>query len=258
MKLWIHMGHERYAELQSGYLRQGNQFTRRENYYWAMPYSWLVGQMERRIGKRPAGVKVPLWGWHSFYGEHKRPDLRANSFTGSDDWMIGIDVDPGRVLLHDYQLWHFPLNGWYLPKTEEEAKQIEDSYNDAKYIYPRFTWESEFIEAKQRYISEGCDELRAYYDAMIEVYGSSWEQIFDLGYNISEYVDEPREIQATLWEVRKEDVFEVVRINRRSRYSDRQVHKKRVEQRARFAAHEDLGRAETYLRWDEIIEWGVK
>jgi hypothetical protein len=251
------MGHERFAELQSGLLRQNPEFVRRENYYWAIPYAWLVGQMEKRIGPRPEGVVVPVWGWYSFAAKNKRPDLRRGRFSGVDAWMVGVELEPERVLLHDYQLWHFVLNGWYLPKTEEEAKQINEAFDQKNWKYPGHPWEERVIERYDELLIEGEDEIRARYKSLVEVYGDSWEQIFDLGYNITDYADDEPELQATFWELRKEDVFEAVHINRRSRPNDVARYERYRKTNDAFDANHNLEDEETYRRWHEIIEWGV-
>lgn len=257
MKLWVHMGHERLAELQSGVLHQNNEFTRRENPYWAIPYAWMIGEMEKRIGPRPDGVRVPIWGWHSHYGEHKRPDLRVAMFTGCNDWLVGVDVDPGRVVLSDFQLWHHPLNVWYLPKSNEEAKLIEEHWNNnTAYVYPDLPWEHEYEAKIREFEGKHGDRLKAVFEASVAVYGESWEQIFDLGYSVPGYADEKPELQATMWELRKEDIFEVVRINRRSRANDVEYYNK-WNVRRKNKEDDPSFSEESYVRWDEIIEWGV-
>ncbi|MBN2032660.1 MAG: DUF3841 domain-containing protein [Deltaproteobacteria bacterium] len=127
MILWTIQTERAWLELQNrGILR-----TRRENITeesWLQPYQWMVEQMEINIGPPPRSWCFPLWAWFQWEGEkRRRPDLRAGGHLGKGETGIRIEFEcfEGSALLSDFDLWHYVLNYWHLPKTEQDAEQFE-------------------------------------------------------------------------------------------------------------------------------------
>jgi hypothetical protein len=156
-------------------------------------YDWMREQMERRIGPRPSPEAYPVWAWAQWNGaRHPRPDLRAREYlpAGTRGVRLEVEIPEERVLLSDFELWHYPLNYWYLPDSDEDDQRFE-----------------------QRCAEKGVNfyQMKPLPNQMLhEQLMASWEHIFDLAW-IYEPVTgatrrEDRRIQATFWTVLLEDV----------------------------------------------------
>lgn len=138
------------------------------------PYRWLAGKMAEKIGPPPKGVRYPVWAWRSWRGK-ERPDLRFGGHLekGAQGVQLELDIPDDRVLLSDFDGWHFVLNGNYLSFCEEE-------------------WDAA--------IGAGRDTVV-----------KSWDGIFLLnrfGKN-PEWFGEERSVQGTFWELTTDMVTEV-------------------------------------------------
>jgi hypothetical protein len=99
------------------------------------------------------------------------------------------------VLLSDFELWHYVLNYWYLPKTEKDGETFEEQLTCTGLSLP------------------GCSHQRplphAAFRRKIE---NSWERIFDSSWTDPGHKIVPpaknRSIQGTMWELLLEDVVE--------------------------------------------------
>ena len=109
---------------------------------------------------------------------------------------VECQVAEERVLLSDFDLWHYVLNYWYLPKTEKDGKAFEKKLaRDGLSFY-------------------GYDHQRPLphvrYRQEIE---QSWERIFDTSWvdrgNAIASPPKKKSIQATLWELLLDDVVGV-------------------------------------------------
>lgn len=94
--------------------------------------------------------------------------------------MLQLNVSPDRVLLSQFEHWHFVLMNSYLSRSEAESKKVE--------------WREERGEVKQREIE------------------ASWENIFDLKFGDYRYwgkLDE-RYIQACLPSIELSEVVKAI------------------------------------------------
>lgn len=131
-------------------------------------YDWLVERMIEKVGQAPRDVKYPVWAWY----RHDKESLKygAPCEAGKKCAIVTIEVDDSRVVLSDFWRWE------------------ETAFLGIPYVN-----ESEFED----------DDVMAEYDR-IEALGKeavkeTWNEVFNLN-------DEESPIQATLWEIRKEDV----------------------------------------------------
>jgi hypothetical protein len=101
--------------------------------------------------------------------------------------LLSLDVEDNRVLLSDYDAWHFVLNYWYLAKPRQA--QLFERQLHAKGL--------DFYRHKPLPDKLAHDQLQA-----------SWEQIFDLrkARTILDFSAKRQIIQATFWELRARDV----------------------------------------------------
>lgn len=152
---------------------------------WKRQYDWLVEQMKKRIGPPPEGVFYPVWAWHTWERKRKKPDLRrerwGNGWKGERFVCLEIDIPEKDVLLSDFDSWSIILLNGLLADTEEEDQKLETFYE-----------------------SLPPDEQRIMQD-------KNWEDAFDLRYVKTAWMQRGCSIQATFWELRKDQITEVRR-----------------------------------------------
>jgi hypothetical protein len=129
-------------------------------------YRWLMEQMRERVDDYAGGF--PVWAWY-----RPMPDLRCagHAAPGAAQVRIELSVDASRVLLSDFDAWHFVLNRGYVTESEEE-------------------WEAAETRNCQREMRE------------------SWNRIFNVEERpYDEWTGGCRRVQATLGEIRLSDVL---------------------------------------------------
>lgn len=190
MILWTIQSIEAWNTLQAfGVLRAKREYAEGE---FIPAYEWIAEQMEKRLGaQRPFPGALPIWAWYQWDGEkRKRPDLRSRSFLSSGEKGVRIEfeIPAEHVLLSDFNLWHYVLNYWYLGSSSADCETFE------KDLAKR---ELSFYETKPLPNLELDREIR-----------ESWERIFDLEWEEPDmtFVQEDKSIQATLWELRVENI----------------------------------------------------
>ncbi len=141
---------------------------------WPEAYGWMQGEMAARLGPPTVVRQMPVWLWCQWRGQRRRrPDLRNRGHLpqGSAGVRIELELADDRVLRSDFDLWHYALNGWYLPESPADENKF-DACPDRCRIAP------------------------------------SWRRIFDLEWHDRRYTvaREEKSIQGVTWELRPEDV----------------------------------------------------
>ena len=69
-----------------------------------MPYDWLIDKMISLIGNPPAGVKYPVWAWHTWEGKRKRRDLRNSGYGNKGTRLVQMEIEipDHEVVLTDF------------------------------------------------------------------------------------------------------------------------------------------------------------
>jgi hypothetical protein len=197
MVIWSILTQQAWDDLQRrGGLRVARRHVTKD---FLAPYLWMADQMERRLTiARPSKAAMPIWAWYQWEGVHRRrPDLRtAGYLTRAERGVrVELEVADDRVLLSDFDLWHYVLNYWYLPATEKDGRAFEKTLARAGLSF------------------YGCDDQHSLansrYRRQIE---QSWERIFDVSWMDRQqaiaYPPSKKSIQATLWELFVDDVVE--------------------------------------------------
>jgi hypothetical protein len=131
-------------------------------------------QMRARLGQPSTRRQMPIWLWCQWRGAARaRPDLRATGHlpAGTPAVRIELEIEDARVLRSDFELWHYVLNGWFLPQSLPDEQQF-DARPDRRRIEP------------------------------------SWQRVFDLEWRDRRYAAARAEksIQGVVWELRPQDV----------------------------------------------------
>ncbi len=182
MKLWTIQTEKAWRSLNKrGYLRCRRSDANRD---FLPAYEWMISQMSAHIGRPANGISVPLWAWYQYNTEkHRRPDLRrsAHLARGTRGYRIEFTIPPDQVLLSDFDLWHYVLNYWYLPLSEDD----DDAFS-ARNGLLHCSWSN---PPRNKHVDT---EIR-----------SSWHKIFNLDWS-DEYVAHAKadkSIQATFWQL---------------------------------------------------------
>lgn len=147
-------------------------------------YRWMAERLCEHASP-PPGVSLPVWVWHTHDPDHPRPDLRRHRPQGRGV-LLELQIAPERVLLSDFELWHYPLNDWYLG-TEVESEAFE-----ASCAARGLEW----------------DGFRADPELSTQV-EASWMRCLDLDWHVPDWAGKPRgrkQLQGVLWELRPEDL----------------------------------------------------
>lgn len=186
MLLWTIQAVDAWKKFQqSGVLSGKRQYV---DPYFLDAYQWLVEQMKTRIGPQPESDAFPIWAWYQWEGRKKKPDLRSGGYLPKGEWGVSIEFEvcDKRVLLSDFDLWHYVLNYWYLPRSLAEGDRFEAELAERGLSF---------------YASKPLPDIN-YHRQIVE----SWQRIFDLDWHEEEITARPKSIQATLWELRLDDV----------------------------------------------------
>jgi hypothetical protein len=204
MVIWSILAQQAWEELQrKGRLRASRRHAGKD---FLVAYDWMAGQMERRLAApRPSKDAFPVWAWDQWEGAtRRRPDLRASGHLAKGIRGVRVEcrVDAGRVLLSEFDLWHYVLNYWYLPGSESDGKAFERKLAQAGLCLHRCDRGNPVTQAELRREIE-----------------RSWQRILDVtwadrGCRIAS-PPEKKSIQATLWEIVIEDVVESTAFNAR-------------------------------------------
>jgi len=127
-------------------------------------YAWLRIRVKKRV--TGATGRPLIWAW-----KQPKPDLRRSGhlYEGTPGVRIELEIPDERVLLSDFDGWHFRLNASYLPISGDDmARWHEQNLKRLRELQaknPEFT-----VEELNRRIDEPFrDEIEA-----------SWERMFDL------------------------------------------------------------------------------
>lgn len=150
---------------------------------FVLPYLWLSAEMKRRVGPPPQGVTLPIWAWHTWEWKHKKPDLRAGEFYHYPPGSVcmEIEIPDEKVLLNDGDAWDIILNNGVLFSCADE-----EEYNRKEEALEKLP------KREQRQIKR-----------------QSWDKVFDITPSYKEWDRRGMYVQATFWELRREQVVKV-------------------------------------------------
>jgi hypothetical protein len=110
------------------------------DYVWddfSDPYQWMMRQMEKRIPSY--GGEYPIWVWT------ERQDLRRAGYfePGISGVQLELNIPDEKVLLSDFNAWHFVLNNDSLLIDDEENISKEESWErifDFDFLANQLEW----------------------------------------------------------------------------------------------------------------------
>ena len=181
MVLWTIQPSEVYAAIETeGIYRCDSRRVDMLESFFGESYRWLVKQMREKIGNPPDGVEYPVWAWYKRNGRRHRPDLRRTGFGTRGDKLVcmEIDIPDNQVVLSDFDAWHFVLNKIYL----------DDSTNETEWNANNAAFDALPPEQKQ------------------EAMEKSWNRIFDIEPVDNGWARRGFYVQATFWELRREQI----------------------------------------------------
>ena len=193
VKLWSIQSERAFIELQTvGCLTAVEPFVDPD---LADAYSWIGNEMRQR-GLESNEASSPIWAWERWDGsERKRQDLRSSwhGIRGTPLVLLELSLPFDRILLSDFELWHYVLNLNFLAHSFESEARF-----NAESIPPPVGSISDWSLVHQQTLRR---------------MKKSWQQIFDLRllnefYSVSFSL---RSVQATFWELHAADILSVKR-----------------------------------------------
>lgn len=147
-------------------------------------YDWMKKQLVIKIGINKE--YYPVWAWV------QKPDLRTSGHLdkGKKGVLLELNVDENEVLISDFDLWHYVLNYWYLPISEEDGDKFDKKLESKGLSYN-----------KQKPLPEP-------YNSIVE---DSWQRIFDLDW-VEESITGKQDnkwFQTVFWDLKIEQVKKV-------------------------------------------------
>lgn len=128
-------------------------------------YDWLVDKMNEKIDN-PDNIAYPVWGWHTFDGKHKKPDLRNNYFKNRKIPMILVEIDipEQQVLLSDEEKWCYScLNNMPYFETDKEFNRYDELTDTEKNTVRKKSWNKIFDTKTSDYIQACFWQLKPEY-----------------------------------------------------------------------------------------------
>ncbi|WP_415854147.1 DUF3841 domain-containing protein [Sinomonas sp. G460-2] len=156
-------------------------------------YAWLTGHMGRRL---PTSGKGMVWLWAKI----RREDLIHNiRYASRGDVLLTCRIPRERLMLSQYDDWHNVLNGF--PIVRPLPGEDDDAYS------ARYDARTDDLINRVHAAGARLQDPEGWPAALRDELESSWEAIFDTGaYPRTSYW------QATVHELRAEDVVEAVRL----------------------------------------------
>ena len=158
----------------------------KDDHDFSRAYHWMIQQMIKQIGPSNKKDTYPIWAWYrSRDYQHRRPDFRwVKDYP--DEVCIELEIPEKKVLLSDFQGWHFVLNDWY--------------YSDAK--------SDEEWDCKEKWF----DNLTV--NQQQRVKEESWQRIFDITPRHGEWEVNGDVVQACFWAIKKDQISKVWRLQK--------------------------------------------
>ena len=149
-------------------------------------YGWMNNKLNKKDPK-PENIQYPIWAWYRFNSKEKKPDLRHSCYGVHGDKMVclELEVPDEKVLLTDFDLWHFVLNDWWLDQCFYD-EYSEDEYDRNHAIFNALSEEEQRTEKEK-----------------------SWEQILNIEPYENDWIARGQYVQAVFWELKKEYVKKV-------------------------------------------------
>lgn len=142
-------------------------------------YEWYT-QAGAHFVEKPKDVKYPIW--LATGDKYKIGPIKGQA-------LLELEIPDDQVIIMDTAKWDYILNYWYLPVDDADAKQYKEKLSAAGVNNPTAMYMQNFHPILKREVEE------------------SWMRLFD---NTIRYSDIS---QATVWEIRKEWIVKVTRID---------------------------------------------
>ena len=154
-----------------------------------LAYQWMIKRLKAKAGQPYSQVTTPLWAWYRSHDYlHQRPDFRLCK-DYPDEVCIEFDIPEEKVLLSDFEGWHFVLNNWYYSSATNDEDWERDN-----------SWFDSLNRHKQQRVKE-----------------KSWERIFDITPRHDEWTRNGSVVQGCFWLLQMNHVRKVWRLKKGER-----------------------------------------
>lgn len=212
MILWTIQSQEAYDFLQKNlYLTSNNDILKHDDLpLLKKGYDWMCDRLRNRTIYPSISVdhqlyilipeiKYPLWAWYKIDGKQKKPDLRRSGYAerGTKLVLMKVDIPDEKVLLSDFNLFHYVLNFMYAGSTLAEDNKFE-------YLT------KVLLQIKDEDITD-FSKHNTDLDYVRQKIIESWDVIFDITSEDDGYFfGKDRTIQAVFWGLYPSQVIEAI------------------------------------------------
>lgn len=145
-------------------------------------YCWMSKKMKEKIGE-VKGIDFPIWAWRIYEGKVGYPAKDEYQDTYKTEYkIIECEIPDDKVVLSDFDNWHYVIGKWWLDDSNNE-----DEYNKNRKWFEKLTQEEQ--------------------SKIIE---KSWDKIFKVDRFENEWIRRGIYVQATFWELKIEDVINIL------------------------------------------------
>ena len=188
MLLYTFISKQEYKELKKeGFLicNHSTKEAKRHIYDWRMAYDFMANKLEQKYSKDhfPYDIKYPRWAYYMWEGKRNLSNMNKLMETETGYFLV-INIPKEQVLLSDFDNWHYCLNKWYLPKSEQDFNIFEEMCDKHKINYTHLF---------------DIDNPSEYEQNLQNMVISSWDNIFDLEFPNMVVEGNERSVQACFW-----------------------------------------------------------
>lgn len=145
-------------------------------------YRWMTSRMDSKAIPHPENLVYPIWGWYRMNG-HEPTLKELKEFTSDNDVILKLSIPKNKILLSDYDAWHYVLNNmWYDDSTSEQEFDLMHTYFDTLPLF------------KQNRLKE-----------------KSWLKIFDITKTKTDWSKTGYYVQGTFWEITDDMLIDVIK-----------------------------------------------
>lgn len=174
---------------------------------FTLAFDWLKNEMKKR------NLSVPqqemFWAWEYSTRQNKRicQEVIKSQINYCEEngggVIITLNKPDNEVLLSDYELWHYPLNYWRIPQSEEDEK-----------VWDKLIEQEDYNFYKHKPLTKNSEMVTDTWSAALALvkHCSKNHYVFNLSKKQLKVIGiskKQTQIQATFWSFKKEEIVDL-------------------------------------------------
>lgn len=123
-------------------------------------YNWMKNEMMDILDIQTE--VYPIWAWYKYENKCKRPNLRKSGYAlkGTKCVCLELEIPDSKVVLSDFDLWHYVLNDCYFSQNNNDDIWFENLSSEEQLLAKEKSWKKIFDVIDSSYIQATLFELR--------------------------------------------------------------------------------------------------